>query len=165
MTVAPERDRIDAIDVLGRSFKSTMASLRRLRGRETHRPGDVSYSQYTLLFGLGDGGALSARELADRAELSPASVTEMLDGLAAAGLVERIRSDRDKRVVLTSLTERGSALVAEHRAKFDVTWRGAMGEFSDEQLLSAAAVLDRLRTMFDEFGETRVATHRDQAID
>jgi DNA-binding MarR family transcriptional regulator len=74
----------------------------------------------------------------------------MLDSLAAAGLVERIRSVEDKRVVLTSLTERGRALINERRARYERRWRAALKQFSDEELLTAAAVLDRVRAMFDE---------------
>ena len=36
----------------GRSFKAAMAAVRRLRGRESQRPGELSYAQYSLLFGL-----------------------------------------------------------------------------------------------------------------
>lgn len=142
--------RVDVIDQLGRSFKGTMAALRRLRGRETHHPGELSFAQYGLLFTLCDGGSLSARELACAAELSPASTTEMLDGLAAAGLVARERSERDKRIVLTSLTERGHTLVAERRARYEQRWRESVAEFSEDELLTAAKVLDQLRHMFDE---------------
>lgn len=144
-------EQLDAQEQVGRSFKTAMASMRRLRGRETHHPGELSYAQYGLLFGLAESGKLSARELACAADLAPATVTQMLDGLAAAGLVHRVRSERDKRVVLTSLTERGEALVGERRARFEPRWRAALAEFSDEQLCVAADVLDRLAAMFDGF--------------
>ena len=124
--------------------------MRRLRGRETHRPGELSYSQYGLLFGLCDGTPRSLRELAIAADVSPATAAEMLDSLAAAGLVERIRSAEDKRVVLTSLTGRGRDLIDERRARYERRWRAALKEFSEEELLTAAAVLDRVRDMFDE---------------
>jgi DNA-binding MarR family transcriptional regulator len=150
LDAAAQRARIDALEQVGRSFKGMMGAFRRLRGRETHRPGALSYAQHSLLFGLSDGGALSARELAAAADLSPATVTEMLDGLAAAGLVERVRSEQDKRVVLTSLTERGSRLVEERRARWEPRWRAAVAEFTDQELLTTAAVLDRLRDMLDE---------------
>jgi DNA-binding MarR family transcriptional regulator len=121
-----------------------------MRGRETHHPGELSYAQYGLLFGLCDGVPRSLRELAVSAEVSPATAAEMLDSLAGAGLVERIRSVEDKRVVLTSLTERGHALVDERRARYERRWRAALKQFSDQELLTAAAVLDRVRAMFDE---------------
>jgi len=148
--------RVEALEQLGRSFKVAMAAVRRLRGRETHRPGEPSYAQYGLLFGLADGpGELSARDLACAADLSPATVTQMLDHLAAAGLVARVRSEVDKRVVMTSLTERGRALVAERKALFEPRWRAALAEFDDEELHIAAAVLTRLGAMFDDFARDR----------
>jgi DNA-binding MarR family transcriptional regulator len=139
-----------AAEQLGRSFKGAMAAVRRLRGRETQRPGELSDAQYGLLFGLRDHRELSSSELACSADLSPATATEMLDGLVTANLVRRERSERDRRVVLISLTERGRALVEERRARYEPLWRSALAEFSDGELRTAAAVLDRLRDMFDE---------------
>ena len=148
--------RTDAVEQLGRSFKTAMAAVRRLRGRETHHPGELSYAQYGLLFGLADGGTeLSARELACAADLSPATVTQMLDHLAATGLVARVRSELDKRVVLISLTGRGRALVTERRALFEPRWRAALAQFSDDELQTAAAVLVRLGALFDEYAADR----------
>ncbi|HWF72907.1 MAG TPA: MarR family transcriptional regulator [Solirubrobacteraceae bacterium] len=146
--------RAAALDQLGRSFKTAMAAVRRLRGRETHRPGELSYAQYALLFSLADGAKeLSVRDLACAADLSPPSVTQMLDHLAAMGLVARARSELDKRVVLTSLTERGRSLIAERRGMFEPRWRAALADFDDEELAIAAAVLMRLGAMFDEFAD------------
>ncbi len=143
--------RSESLQAFGRAFKAANAALRRMRGRETHHPGELSYAQYGLLFGMCDGVPRSLRELAIAADVSPATAAEMLDSLAAADLVERIRSVEDKRVVLTSLTERGHALVDERRARYERRWRAALKQFSDEELLTAAAVLDRVRAMFDEF--------------
>jgi DNA-binding MarR family transcriptional regulator len=150
---AADADRAAALEQLGRSFKSATAAVRRLRGRETHHPGELSYAQYSLLFGLGDGRRRSVGELALAADLSPATATQMLDSLATAGLVQRVRSETDKRVVLTSLTERGRALVAHRRARFERRWRAALQDFDDGELAAAAAVLERLSTLFDALAE------------
>ena len=143
----------DPQEQLARSFKAVMAAQRRLRGRETHHPGELSYAQYGLLFSLAAGGALSAGELALAADVSPATATQMLEGLERAGLVARVRSGQDKRIVLTSLTERGHKVVESRRALFEPRWRAALAEFSDQDLLTAAALLDRIREMFDELAE------------
>ena len=144
--------RAEALDQLARSFKAAMAAVRRLRGRETHRPGELSYAQYALLFSLTDRGeARSVREIACAADLAPPTVTHMLDHLAAMGLVARVRSELDKRVVLTSLTERGRELVAERRALFEPRWRAALDEFDEHELATAATVLARLAALFDDF--------------
>ena len=136
---------------LGASFKRAMAAVRRLRGRETQRPDAISNAQYSLLFGLAAGHEMSARDLAESADLSPATVTQMLDSLEAHGLVRRLRSDRDKRVVLTALTVRGEQLIAEHRERVEPRWRAALAEFSEAELATAAAVLDRLARFFETY--------------
>ncbi len=152
----------DPFDEFGVAFKAAMASMRRLRGRETHRPGELSYAQYGLLFGLAKGGALPSHELAALADVSAATVTQMLDGLERARLVTRVRSDSDKRVVLTSLTAQGRAVVERRRAELEPRWRAALGEFSGDELLTAAAVLDRIREMFDTIA---LEPERDQLVE
>ena len=142
--------RSEAMEAFGDAFKAANAGLRRLRGRETHHPGELSHAQYGLLFALRDGVPRSLRELALAADVSPATAAEMLDALATTGLVERVRSTEDKRVVLSSLTERGQAVVDERRARYEPRWRAALEEFSADELLTAATVLERVRTMFDD---------------
>ena len=66
------------------------------------------------------------------------------------GLVLRIRSVTDKRVVLVELTERGRQLVDERKARFEGRWREAMSEFGEHELRAAAAVLNRLAQVFKE---------------
>src|SRR5579859_3855803 len=89
---------------LGAAFKRAMVAVRRLRGRETHRSEQLSYAQYGLLFGLAGMCERSARDLAEHADLTPATVAQMLESLEAHGLVKRTRSEQDRRVVLSSLT-------------------------------------------------------------
>ena len=139
---------------LGKAFKSCLSAVRRLRGRENRAHGELSDAQYGLLFSLVDHEALPTSELACLANLSPATATGMLDGLVAAGLVERTRSERDRRVVLTSLTKHGRALVDARHAQFAPRFRAALAEFSDDELRTATAVLGRLGAMFDEIRPT-----------
>jgi DNA-binding MarR family transcriptional regulator len=150
-TEAARADEIDPLTQVGESFKAAMGAVRRLRGREARHPDKLSYAQYSLLFGLADEPQLSASRLAYVADLAPATVTEMLDHLETDGLVQRTRSDRDKRVVLVSLTRRGKTLVQRRRAHLERRWREELADFDDEQLRNASAVLDRLAELFDEF--------------
>lgn len=145
----PAHDRLTPQGQLGLAFKRAMVAMRKLRGRETHRPGQISYAQYGLLFGLAGVCERSARELADHADLTPATVAQMLEHLEAVGLVTRTRSEQDRRVVLSALTERGAAVVAERQAQMEPRWREALSEFSDEELTAAARVLNRVADYFD----------------
>jgi DNA-binding MarR family transcriptional regulator len=142
--------REEALAQLGSAFKGAMAAIRRLRGRDTHRPGELSFAQYHLLSGLTKCGELSAGELALAADLSPATVTQMLDSLAEMGLIERSRSNRDRRVVTCTLTTRGRELLTERHARVGQRWQAELAEFSTQDLATAAAVLDRLRALYDD---------------
>jgi DNA-binding MarR family transcriptional regulator len=154
MTTTSTRARTEALEAFARAWKGALSAMRRMRSRETHRPGELSYAQYGLLFGLSDGAPKSARELALAADVSPATATEMLDALAASGLIERTRSPEDKRIVLTTLTERGKALVEERRARYEPRWRAALGEFSEDELATAARALEAMRELFDGLAES-----------
>lgn len=145
--------RAEAVQAFGQAFKAANAALRRLKARQTPRPGELSHAQYGLLFSLCDGEPRSSRDLALAADVAPATAAEMLDSLADAGLVDRTRSTEDKRIVLTTLTERGRAVVAERRARYEPRFQAALEEFSEDELASAATVLDRLSSMFDELAD------------
>ena len=148
---APSAEQLADAAAFGIAFKSAMASVRKLRGRDTHHPGELSYAQYGLLFGLAAHGELCASDLAGLADVAPASATTMLDRLEEAGLVRRSRSERDRRLVLISLTDRGEGIVAERRARYEGRWAAVLGEFTAEELRGATVVLERVARMFDEF--------------
>lgn len=152
MTPTPKtaRSEREAVASLGLTFRQLMTAVRRLRGRETHSREGLSNAQYQLLFGLRERKLMSGGELACVAGLSAATTTQMLEGLEAAGLVVRERSLDDRRKVLTSLTERGEALVEERHARFSRMWQQALEDFSDEELQSAAAVMAKVAEMFDQ---------------
>ncbi len=135
---------------LGAAVKGCLGAVRRVRGRESRSRDALSEAQYSLLFGLRDRRQLRLGELACQADLSPATATQMLEGLAMAGLVRRVRSEQDRRVVLTSLTERGAALLEERHRRLAPRWEAALAGFSDQDLRTAAAVLHRLHAMLDE---------------
>jgi DNA-binding MarR family transcriptional regulator len=161
---ASAAEREAAVARFGAAFKGAMGAVRRLRGRDTHRPGELSYAQFGLLFGLFEaGGELSASELAGCADVSPGTATQMLDGLDAHGLIARRRSERDRRSVLVSLTPRGHDVVAVRKARYQTHWDEALAEFSPEDLGVAAAVLDRIRAMFGELALE--AEHPDAGAD
>ncbi|HST19062.1 MAG TPA: MarR family transcriptional regulator [Gaiellaceae bacterium] len=150
---APRADaREEALVRLGAAFKGVTAATRGLRGRETHRPGELSFAQFHLLFHLAEQGQLSIGQLATAAELVPATATQMLDGLERIGLVERERSQEDRRIVTCALTPHGTKMVAERRAELERHWHEALAAFSAAELETAADVLERLRTMLDGFG-------------
>lgn len=146
-------DRDAALDALKDQLSELLAAQRRLRGRDAgQRGGALSYPQYRLARELGraEGGELAATQLATAAELAPPTVTQMLDQLAACGLVERTRSERDRRVVVNRLTDKGRELLAEKDALHAQKWRDAFADLDRDALLAGVAVLERLGRLYDD---------------
>ena len=70
-------------------------------------------AQWKPLWLLKSGRADTAFELAREMNIDAGAMTRMLDRLAAKGLVERLRSDTDRRVVHLRLTRDGEAAVEQ----------------------------------------------------
>jgi DNA-binding MarR family transcriptional regulator len=136
---------------LGLAFRHVFRTLSRLRGRDTHLDGsELSYAQFELLIELDERGDLPAGELATAARLTPATVTQMLDHLAACGHVERVRSQTDRRVVVSRLTEQGREQIAAKRRAWQSRWQQALGDVPERDLRAATRVLQTLGEMYDE---------------
>ena len=146
--VSPEREA--AIAELGGAFRRAFRSLRSLRGRDTHRGDEIGHAQFELLIELYLNGAMQAGGLAEAVEASPATVSGMLDGLSEAELVERTRSEVDRRIVVVKLTRRGRRKVEARKADWQRRWQEALEGLDDEELLVAARVLERIHGIFCE---------------
>jgi DNA-binding MarR family transcriptional regulator len=139
------------LTALGLAFRRLFRAVSRMRGRDTHLAGaEISHAQFELLIELDERGELSGVELALAARISPASVTQMLDGLAESGHVERTRSDSDRRVVLARLTPLGRARVQAKRAAWRERWDRALADVSPREMRAATKVMERLAAVFQE---------------
>src|SRR3954451_24966856 len=111
-TPATEAVRVALVELLGAE--------RRLRARDQKcGPGELTQGQIRALFTIDTKGEATAGELAKAAELSPASVSSMLENLERDGIIERRRSDSDRRVVVVTLTSAGQELLERKRT----AWR------------------------------------------
>ncbi len=72
---------------------------------------------------LAPSEGLRAGELSDQLRVSQATVTRLIDPLVRDGLVDRVRSPHDRRVVRLSLSESGRARVVAVLPKLDARSR------------------------------------------
>lgn len=150
-TPRPARGREQQLGELGGAFRRVFRGLSRLRGRDTHLAvGELSHAQFELLSELLDRGELPAGELAAAARLTPATVTQMLDSLAASGHVERVRSESDRRVVVSRLTPQGRERIEAKRAAWRERWEGALRGVPAADLQAASRVLERIAEMLEQ---------------
>ena len=72
-------------------------------------PFDITAAQYVILVNLATG-VDSASGLCKGVSYDPGAMTRMIDRLERKGLVRRVRSPEDRRVVNLALTEEGKAV-------------------------------------------------------
>ena len=82
---------------------------------ETLKPYELTGSQYNVLRILRGAGAegVKCSEISERLVTKDSDITRLLDRLIARNLVTRERDERDRRVIITRITEEGLKLLAE----------------------------------------------------
>lgn len=99
---------------LGESVGHQVVNLMMLMRREVETrmaEHGLTDAQWKPLWMLKTGRATTAIELAREIDVDAGAVTRMVDRLEAKGLVERVRSESDRRVVHLRLTAAGEAVV------------------------------------------------------
>jgi DNA-binding MarR family transcriptional regulator len=106
------------------------------------RPFDVSFARYEVLMLLhfSKRGALPMRTIGSRLQVHQTSVTNAVDRLEAAGLVQRLPHPNDRRATLVELTRSGRVLAEKATAALNA-------EVFTDTGLSPRAVNDVIKTL------------------
>ena len=103
-------------------------------------------AQHMLLFHLACKKEIrSQKELAAHMRISPAALAVSLGKLEAAGYIEKETSESDSRVKSLAITDKGRAMLAESKEMFDGIDRATFAGITDEELLTFAAILKKMR--------------------
>lgn len=98
-------------DSVGYLVKQVYSSMNRMIDREM-APLDLTAMQWRPLMLVSQGKADTAAELARLAAIDTGAMTRTLDRLEAKGLLRRVRSQEDRRVVKLELTDAGRETAA-----------------------------------------------------
>jgi len=112
--VEPGTEALAAVRILGKKLHVTM-------GRWAERFG-LSEGRFQLLVRLKHqpSGRFAMGELAEMLDVSPRTVTGLVDNLERDGLVKRVDDPTDRRSVYAELTDQG-------RERIDTLWRETAG--------------------------------------
>lgn len=108
-TIAEDREVIEHI-IAG--FQAAMLELRCISSQRMHRQG-VSMTHYHVMSMLERHGEMTMSRLAEMLDVSLSNTTGLVDRMEERGLVERLRSADDRRVVLARITPSGRQLLRE----------------------------------------------------
>lgn len=113
---------------------------------------DLTLQQYNvlrILRGAGEEG-LPTLEIGARMVERHPGVTRLVDRLVKKGLVERRRSDRDRRVVRCAITDEGRIVLERLDGVVEDTDDAVRAVLGEERLGDLIAMLDELRSGFRE---------------
>jgi DNA-binding MarR family transcriptional regulator len=140
---------------LGRLLSWTGLALDRYFRRAVAEHG-LSATALGVLGVLADDGGISHRDVAGRLGVAPATLTPVVDALAAAGHLERERHPVDRRVVRLSITPAGRDRLASTVDALTETLRARLPTISTadqavvrRHLLAVLAAVDPTRSDLD----------------
>jgi DNA-binding MarR family transcriptional regulator len=129
---------------LSELFRGVARQLRQL-AREALEPWDVTPSQARALGVLLRHGTMRLSGLAEHLRIVPRSATEVVDALAARGLVERQPDPDDRRATLIRPTPEGTRVGEAIRAARAADAEGFFGALSEADRADLARILRTLR--------------------
>ena len=123
-------------------FDATVCELRML---SRSGGGDLSYNSVMYLdiiaFQAQDGGCTVGR-LARTLNISPSAVTSKVGELVKQGLVRKIRSETDRRVIDLQITDQVAQVLNAYDSPFQRAVQQVEAEFSPEELRCFCSILD-----------------------
>lgn len=122
------------------------------RVESTLKPFGLSFARYEMLALLSftRGGAMPMASATARLQVHPTSVTNIVDRLEHAGLVERSAHPTDGRATMLSLTEAGRTVAAEASAALNDEVFADPG-LDDQDIADLVSILARMRKNAGDF--------------
>ena len=110
---------------------------------------DLTMPQFNILRILrGAGDAINVNTVKDRMIEKSPNTTRLMDKLIDKGLIERIRCDKDRRVVYVKISENGLAILSEIDKNIDVNTLINAG-LTDEEANTLSDLLDKTRILYE----------------
>ena len=114
---------------------------------ETFKQVDLTPTQYNVLRILrGAGGqGVSCSEVSERLVTKDSDITRFLDRLETRGLISRERETRDRRVIITRITDEGLRLLAGLDKPIAECHRRQLGHLGEKRLATLSKLLEDAR--------------------
>lgn len=117
-----------------------------LGSRSLQKSSRLTAPQQAVLTAIATLGEISTKRIADDVDLSAATVVTIIDNLERHGLVTRHRSNDDRRIVYTRLTEAAAAILLRAHGPFGeafaARFAGLSAQRRHDMLAHLAALAD-----------------------
>jgi len=120
-----------------------------LYGRELAQAAGLTAVQFRVLQLVSERGHCTATEISHRMGVSQATVTSLVDKLVRRGMVERQRSQKDRRQTNIVMTDKGQAAIARAPDALQQRYVRKFEALEDWEQAMLVAALERVASMLD----------------
>jgi len=118
---------------------------------------DVTFVQYSVMVNIREGLAVTASDICQKISHDTGALTRLIDQLEERGLLERERSEADRRRVEIRLTPAGDKKL-EHLIRIVVDfWNDMLADFSKEEADIMTDILSRMTAKLAELPKAKAA--------
>ena len=129
-----------------RLLAECMQSFERLSGEHARQCG-LTHAQFDIIATLGNTPGMSYKELGNKTLITKGTLTGVIERLEQKGLVERQRSEEDKRSFFVRLTPAGDAMFREVFPKVVERGRQVFAGYSAHDFDTLEKTLTQLKTV------------------
>ncbi len=109
---------------------------------------NITLNEAHVIEAIGETGASNMTAVAKALDVTTGTLTISVNSLVRKGLVNRERSEEDRRVVLVSLTDKGRKLHRRHTEFHDRMISDITDNLDEEEISILARALDKLNDFF-----------------
>ncbi|APD93969.1 MarR family transcriptional regulator [Alteromonas mediterranea] len=120
-----------------------------LRSKQLSKHVGLTGPQLLVMQNIEERPGIMVREIAENINLSPATITNILDRLESRDLATRIRSTQDKRKVGVFLTERGKEAVVDAPRPLQEHFVERFSQLKEWEQSQMVATVQRIASMMD----------------
>lgn len=134
-------------DILSNLFQEIMT----IEGREliTEEFSDITNNDMHIIEAVGIEEPRNMSTVAAKMMVTVGTLTTAVNGLVKKGYIERIRGEKDRRVVNLVLTEKGKRAYAHHRKFHEDMVEAIMQNISEEEANVLVKALQNIGTFFN----------------
>ncbi|RIW37738.1 MarR family transcriptional regulator [Bacillus salacetis] len=121
-----------------------ISSIIKQKGREILNQYSITPPQFVALQWLFEGGDMTIGELSNKMYLACSTTTDLVDRMEKTELVERVKDNKDRRVVRIHLLEEGERIIEEVIKKRQQYLQEILKNFSFDEIKTLNANLSKL---------------------
>ena len=115
----------------------------------------VYRSQHKILMTISHNPNISQKELADRNEVSTATIAVSLKKLEKGGYIKRLVDEKDNRYNQICITQKGQEIVEKSHQIFTEVDEAMFAGLSEEEYQILEAILDKIYSNLEEYGQIK----------